>query len=98
MQRIKQFGTLIAGLAFVAGTIASAEPVTQPAPKKHPECEGSKVKTACNQGEDVKDFVKGRQALTPSTPAPTAPQTSAAIARQGLQPVKDDGAAAEQPK
>ena len=66
MQRLKLLGTSLTASWLVLATIASAEPVaTTTTPKKHAECQGTKVKTACNQAADVKDLVKSRQ--VPST-------------------------------
>ena len=93
MQRLKLLGTfLMTGSCLVIATTAAAEPVSPTPPaKKHAECEGSKVKTACNQQADVKEFVKGR--LAPSTSAPTSGgQQTAAKFQQDLQPAKEDGA------
>jgi hypothetical protein len=100
MQRLKGWGTAlmtVSCLVTIAGS-AAAEPVsTQPAAKKHAECEGSKVKTACNQAADVRDLVKGRQA--PATSAPTADGNQATVpnSRQELEPVSEDGAGAKPP-
>ena len=93
MQRPRLSGTFLTASCLVIATIASAEPVsTTTTAKKHAECQGTKVKTACNQSADVKDFVTSRQA--PSTSGPTAgdQQTPASKARQDLQSAKDDSA------
>ncbi len=98
MQHFKLLATSLTASCLVIATIASAEPVSNTTTgKKHPECEGTKIKTACNHQADVRDFVKGRQVTPPS--APTAgQQTSAATALQVLQSDKDVGAQAEVPK
>ncbi len=71
MQRLKLLATTLTATCLVVATIASAEPVsTPPTPKKHAECEGTKIKTACNNAADVKDLVAGRQ--VPATPTPSA--------------------------
>ena len=98
MQRLSLMGrSLVTGLCltFIAG-IAAAEPV-KPAPKKHPECQETKVKTACNHAADVKDFVTSIQ--VPPTPAPTADgqQTTVPQTREELQPAKEDSAGAKPP-
>jgi hypothetical protein len=98
MQRLKLLGTfLMTGSCLAIATIAAAEPVSpQPPAKKHAECEGSKMKTACNRQADVKDFVKGIQV----PPAPTPPadgQTAVPNSRQELQPAKEDSAGAKPP-
>jgi hypothetical protein len=89
MKRVKLFGTLAAGLCFVTGTIAAAEPATKPAPKKHPECQETKHKTTCNKQAEFKDFVTSRQAPSQTGPAADGQQTPASNAEQGTQPAKD---------
>ena len=97
MQRLKLLGTILTACCLVIGTIASAEPATKPAPKKHPQCEGSKVKTACNQQLDVKEFVTGLQA-PPPTPQPTVGADQTANSRKDVQPANEDGAQTQSPQ
>lgn len=98
MQRPNLLGmVLMTGSCLVIATVASAEPVSQPPAKKHAECEGSKVKTACNKQADIKDFVTSRQAPSTSAPATAeAPQTAASKSQQDVQSV--DESAGPQPK
>ena len=97
MQRLKLLGMFLAGSSFVMGSIGLAEPVSKPAPKKHAECEGSKVKTACNQQLDVKEFVTGLQP-PPPTSDPTAGANPDASSRKDVQPAKDDSAQTQSPQ
>ena len=99
MQHLKLLASSLIASCLVMPTIASAEPVkTTTTPKKHPECEGTKVKTACNNAADVRDLLAGR--LVPTTPESTAAgqQTSAAKAQQAVQPAVDATPRAQEPK
>lgn len=97
MQRLKLLGTFLTASCLVIATIASAEPVsTKPTAKKHAECQGTKVKTACNQAADVKDFVTSRQVPSTSGPTDGGQQTSASKTQQDLQSAKDDSAQPQQ--
>ena len=88
---------LMTGSCLVIATVASAEPVSKPPAKKHAQCEGTKVKTACNQAADVREFVASRQAPSTSGPATAeAPQTAASKSRQDVQSV--DESAGPKPK
>ena len=99
MQRLKLLAMLATGSCLVIGTIASAEPVSPQPTKKHAECAGSKVKTACNQQVEVTDFVKGRQATSTSVPTASGTQTAAAkSSQQVLESAKDDGVGMQPPK
>jgi hypothetical protein len=100
MQHLKLLATSLTASCLVMATIASAEPAkTPPTPKKHPECEGSKIKSACKNEAPIRDLVMGRLVVPPA-PEPTAAgqQTSAGTALQVLQSDKDVGAQAEEPK
>ena len=98
MRRLKLTGTILTASFLLIGTIAAAEPATkQTTTKKHRECEGSKMKSACNQHLDVKEFVTGLQA-PPSAPGPTASADQTANLRSGVQPATDGSAQPEQPK
>ena len=88
MQRLKLSTTWLMGSCLLIGTIAAAEPVTKPAPKKHPECEGSKVKTSCNQQADVKELLMSRQSST-SQPTAGGQQAAVAASKQDVQSAKD---------
>jgi len=98
MQHPKLLGMfLMTGSCLVIATVASAEPVSKPPAKKHAACEGSKVKTACNQAADVRDFLASRQAPTTSGPATAdGSQTAASKSQQDMQSV--DESAVPQPK
>jgi hypothetical protein len=100
MQRLRLLGTfLLTGSCLVIGTIAAAEPVSnETAAKKHAACEGSKVKTSCNKQADVLDFVKGRQAPSPSGPTAGGNQTAVSNSQQDMQRAKEDGAGAQPPQ
>ena len=97
MQRVK-YAILVIASSFMVATTASAEPANKTTtPKKHKECEGSKVKTACNNQLDVKEFVQGLQAPPPAT-GPAAGGDQTANARKAVQPAKDDDAQAQTPQ
>ena len=97
MQHMK-FAILVIASCLVTATVASAEPATQTTtPKKHKECEGSKVKTSCNQQLDVKEFVQGLQAPPPST-GPTAGADQTVNGRKAVRPAKDDSAQTQSPQ
>ena len=97
MQHAKFAILMIVSCLMVAAT-ASAEPATGTTTgKKHKECEGSKVKTACNNQLDVKEFVQGLQAPPPTT-GPTAGADQTANTRKPVQPAKDDSAQTQTPR
>lgn len=97
MQRVN-YAILTIASCFVVATPASAEPANKTTTaKKHKECEGSKVKTACNNQLDVKEFVQGLQAPPPTT-GPTAGADQTANTRKAVQPAKDDSAQTQTPQ
>ncbi len=97
MQHVK-FATFMIASCLMVGATASAEPVSNTTtPKKHKACEGSKVKTSCNQQMDVKEFVQGLQAPPPTTD-PTVGADQTANARKNVQPAKDDSAQTQTPQ
>ena len=96
MQHVK-FATLMIASCLLVGATASAEPTTTTTPKKHKQCEGSKVKTACNNQLDVKEFVQGLQAPPPTTD-PTVGADQTANTQKAVQPAKDDSAQPQTPQ
>ena len=97
MQHVN-FAALLIASCLVVATTASAEPATGTTTgKKHKQCEGSKVKTSCNQQLDVKEFVQGLQA-PPPTPGPTVGADQTANARKDVQPAKEDSAQPQSPQ
>jgi hypothetical protein len=97
MQHVK-FAALVVASCLMVATTASAEPATGTTTgKKHKQCEGSKVKTSCNQQLDVKEFVQGLQAQPP-TPGPAAGADQTANVRKQVQPAKDDSDQPQSPQ
>ena len=98
MRPLTLLGSVLAGSCLVIAAMASAEPVTSNSTTtKHPECQGTKVKTSCEQQAVVTDFVKGRQAQ--SEPAPKgAHHANASKSGNASHAAKEKSADEQQPK